>query len=136
MYPVFPSVANTASQLGQNIKDNWREFLLGRNAKTSQAVVPHSSQTVTYAAPDALRAEINQIIDERFIALNGVDQSFKGLIVFPANKASMTPEIVARSFSDQVIVEPDGSGQSGIIRPIFRDHQGEDYIYVLTPINQ
>jgi hypothetical protein len=37
------------------------------------------------------------------------------------------------SFSDRVLVNFDRAGQTGIIQPIFRDHLGEKYIFVVTP---
>jgi len=40
------------------------------------------------------------------------------------------------SFSDRVLVNFDSKGETGVIQPIFRDHLGEKYIFVITPIKK
>lgn len=40
------------------------------------------------------------------------------------------------SFSDRVIVDFDKDGNSGFIRPLFRDRVGEKYLFVITPIRK
>lgn len=62
-----------------------------------------------------------------------------GLVVIPSTGvASQDNQIVNKirnSFSDDVVVKPDESGVSGIIKPIFKNSLGEDYLYVLVPVN-
>jgi hypothetical protein len=41
---------------------------------------------------------------------------------------------IKNSFSDEVTVEPDTSGTSGIIKPVFKKTNGDDFVYVLVPV--
>lgn len=40
------------------------------------------------------------------------------------------------SFSDEVSVEPDVTGTAGIIRPVFKKKVGEDYLYIMVPVQK
>ena len=40
------------------------------------------------------------------------------------------------AFSDRVIVDFDQDGQTGMIKPIFRDRVGTEFIFVITPVKQ
>jgi hypothetical protein len=63
-----------------------------------------------------------------------------GLVVFesPETEAERQNRIdqVKRSFSDEVIVNEDDLGGSGTIQPVFRSGPGNEYVYVLVPINK
>ena len=39
-------------------------------------------------------------------------------------------------FSDEVFVKPDEEGDAGIIYPIFQKGRGEDYLYVMVPVDK
>ena len=43
---------------------------------------------------------------------------------------------IQESFSDEVKVAPDKTGTAGIIKPVFKNSEGEDYLYVLVPIKK
>ncbi len=63
-----------------------------------------------------------------------------GLVVVPSTGSeesdiSLTQR-VKNSFSDEVVVEPDETGASGVIKPIFKNRTGAEYIYVLVPITR
>ncbi|OHB00207.1 MAG: hypothetical protein A3E94_01315 [Candidatus Zambryskibacteria bacterium RIFCSPHIGHO2_12_FULL_44_12b] len=62
----------------------------------------------------------------------------KGMVVISApedkTEVEKTIESIKESFSDEVIVRPDGSGTSGIIQPVFKEVSGDEYIYVLVPV--
>ncbi len=63
----------------------------------------------------------------------------KGLVVIPSKDKQMDADAIEQiknSFSDNVKITPDESGESGIIQPIFRDKEGNEYIYVLVPIQE
>lgn len=60
----------------------------------------------------------------------------QGLVVIPESKVDDRAKTIAdikRTFSDEVAVNPDEDG-SGVITPVFRETQGDDYLYVLVPI--
>jgi hypothetical protein len=62
-----------------------------------------------------------------------------GIVVFPSagSVAADADEKtrIMNYFSDEVTVQPDSGGQSGIITPVFRQAIGDDFIYVLVPID-
>ena len=63
----------------------------------------------------------------------------KGIVITPSKDKQTdadTIEQIKNTFSDEVRIIPDGSGKSGIIQPIFRDKKGDEYIYVLVPIQE
>ncbi len=133
IYPVLPGVANITGRAGQAIADNWRGFLFNKE------VAPSPSDELL--ADDLLAAQIKVEVDKAVAArLAGVtvesDGSVNGLIVMPANQTSTSIGSIAESFSDEVEVHPDASGNSGVIIPIFRNGPGAPYLYILTPIKQ
>ncbi len=59
----------------------------------------------------------------------------KGFVVVPAlgeDKEKLKEQVKA-SFSDEVKVQPHDE-ESGIITPVFRERKGEDYLYILVPL--
>ena len=134
IYPVLPSAANFAHSLSSAVSNNWHDFLAGKTPE------PVATTTVTSTAPTDLNAQIKAEVDralaDKLASLSSGGGQSSGLVVVPAGQASATPEVIAKSFSDQVQVQPDASGQSGVITPIFRNTTGQPYLYIMTPIRQ
>ena len=65
--------------------------------------------------------------------------SFNGLAVVSSSDSVEQDEAIKQkirdSFSDEVRVKPDKTGTSGIITPVFRKAKGDDFVYVLVPVN-
>jgi len=63
-----------------------------------------------------------------------------GLVVLPSSGDPARDEAIKlelkNSFSDQVEVKFDQSGQAGMITPIFRTGRGDNYLFILTPLKQ
>lgn len=63
-----------------------------------------------------------------------------GLVVMPSTGDPVKDQALARelesSFSDQVEIKFGESGKTGVITPIFRAGRGEDYLFIITPINK
>lgn len=63
---------------------------------------------------------------------------FNGIAVVPSKNSDDQDEIIKQkikdSFSDEVKVKPDKSGTSGVITPVFKKAEGDDFVYVLVPI--
>lgn len=63
-----------------------------------------------------------------------------GLVVLPASGNLVVDRAMAQeleqTFSDQVEVRFDASGQTGFVTPIFREGRGGDYLFVITPIKK
>ncbi|MDQ5893168.1 MAG: trimeric autotransporter adhesin [Patescibacteria group bacterium] len=63
---------------------------------------------------------------------------FNGLAVVPSSDSVDQDEVIKQkirdSFSDEIQIRPDESGTSGVITPVFRKAKGDDFIYVLVPV--
>ncbi len=57
----------------------------------------------------------------------------RGFVVIPEDQGLDVKQI-QESFSDDVIVEPSSDGSSGVIKPVFKNVSGDEYVYVLVPI--
>lgn len=64
----------------------------------------------------------------------------EGLVVIPSSYEDISDEErlkrVQDSFSDEVVIETDEDGRSGIIQPVFRTQEGESFLYVLVPVDE
>jgi hypothetical protein len=61
--------------------------------------------------------------------------SQEGLVVFPSGeKDEEAKEKIKESFSDEVVVEFDETGESGIITPVFREIKEQKYLFLIVPI--
>jgi hypothetical protein len=64
-----------------------------------------------------------------------VNQNQEGLIVIPSTKDDeQNKKKIKSMFSDEVVVEPDETGQSGIIKPVFKKQTDQKYLYMLVPM--
>jgi hypothetical protein len=82
-----------------------------------------------------------RISQGRFVAstVNTLVSKFNAIAVVPSSNSSDVDEEIKQeirdSFSDEVIVKPDATGNSGVITPVFKKSKGDDFLYVLVPIN-
>jgi hypothetical protein len=64
--------------------------------------------------------------------------SIGGIAIAPSLGLAGGDEVMKQkirdSFSDQVEINPDQSGTAGVIKPIFRETKGKDYLYVMVPV--
>ena len=67
-------------------------------------------------------------------------EASNGIAVAPASGESAADaavrEKIQNSFSDQVEVNPDRSGTTGVITPVFKDGKGAGFIYVMVPVKE
>lgn len=67
--------------------------------------------------------------------LKDISQNEQGIIVIPSiSENERIKETIKKSFSDEVEIEPSETGDSGIIRPIFRQKTDQEYLYLMVPI--
>lgn len=61
-----------------------------------------------------------------------------GVTVVPssgdASKDEKIKQYIKDSFSDETNVVPDDTGTSGVIKPVFKKQNNEDYLYVIVPV--
>ena len=78
------------------------------------------------------QSTVNQNISE--------SQNFNGIGVAPSANSTSTDEVtkakIKNSFSDEVAIHPDRSGTAGVITPVFKKTNGEDFVYVLVPVKE
>ena len=88
----------------------------------------------------------NLLFQDRFVvndkstppppAAPGSPQNDTGLVVVPSGQdTAQLLSQVKQSFSDEVKVTPYDE-ESGIITPVFRHRTGEDYLYILVPLQE
>ena len=135
IYPVLPVVANMTRNIGKSVADNWQGFLF---SKKDEEAAPALESENSDELESRIKAEVDKAVAARLAEMQSSGGgSGQGLVVMSADQqGSTTAANIAQSFSDQVIVTPDASGQSGVITPIFRNGQGDPYLYILTPIKK
>ncbi len=61
-----------------------------------------------------------------------------GVVVAPSSTSSLEDESIKNDlrnpFSDEVTIKPDSSGTSGVIVPVFKESNGDDFLYVMVPV--
>jgi len=66
-----------------------------------------------------------------------LEQTQEGLIVIPSTENNEeNKKKIKETFSDEVEVEPDETGKSGIIKPVFKRPTEQEYFYLLVPVNE
>ena len=64
--------------------------------------------------------------------------SDNGVVLVPTQGIETDAKVISNiknSFSDEVSVIPNYDGVSGVIRPIFKEGPGKDFIYVIVPVD-
>jgi|GEM_PF-4595367 len=60
------------------------------------------------------------------------------MAVFPSSGSEgddiVMKEKIRNSFSDEVNIYPDQSGTTGVIKPVFKETNGKDFVYVMVPL--
>lgn len=67
------------------------------------------------------------------------DKKREGIVVVSSSGVSSDSEVkqkIQESFSDEIEIIPDETGRAGIIKPVFKISGGQDYVYVLVPIDE
>lgn len=91
---------------------------------------------VKLASKDEKLKDSQEIKSDSINPLDQVEDKKKSVVVVPAEK-DRDAQIakIKSSFSDTVEVLPDKDGETGVIRPVFRDRVGGEYLYVMIPVD-
>lgn len=136
-------------ELGEEMSNNWRKFL-GQKPADQPPTQPNGiTNNLSEAEVSELKNQIKQELEKEMkqelqrLAQEAGSDPNTGIMVMPSSGDMKQDEIrrkylqnLANLFSDKVEVSLDEEGESGKITPIFKDKRGDDYIFVLTPINQ
>ncbi len=147
------TLGDNLSYFWNQATDAWAGFVGGKSAppETTTPVVTATTTSLTNLTLDATSLESlkAQIKSELLRELERQGQSGQtipnsanaaGLVVLPssgnpAQDAAVKQEL-KNSFSDQVEVKFDQSGQAGVITPIFPSGRGDNYLFILTQLKQ
>jgi len=122
--------------------DAWQGFFGQENTILPPVALPLNMDSATL---ETMKAEIKaELLRELKLDTNGstVIPSGRapGLVVLPSSGDPIRDEALKlelkNTFSDQVEVKFDPSGQAGVITPIFRSGRGDNYLFILTPLNR
>lgn len=150
----FKRFDNFTAGIGLNIKfffnqtkERWQNFFAGDDEQQ-----PALTETEINTIREEIKAEVlNEIRNEIANLEQASGQPFskpeiiqsrsgQGVVVVPSGGDAPSNEEIKSQlrnmFSDETIIEFDSSGQSGVITPVFRDKRGDDFIFLLTPINR
>lgn len=124
----------TASLLkADEIATNWNEFLNPKK-EISQKDLEEIKKAVAEEISKNLQGQVQQA------AVTNKTASYGAVVVPSTGNATSDAQIkkdLENQFSDDVSVKFDKSGQAGVITPIFENNErGDDYIFLLTPINK
>jgi hypothetical protein len=78
-------------------------------------------------------------VENPTLEINSTTDNLNGMgVVRSTNSLSennVAKDKIRSSFSDDVTIKPDTSGTAGVITPIFKKTNGDDFLYVLVPVN-
>jgi hypothetical protein len=113
---------------------NWRNFI--NPSEVSPEAMAEIKKVIAEEISKNLRlqSQSGQVDDDTMRA------SYGAVVVPSTGDPSADEKIkkdLEKQFSDEVSISFDKSGQAGVITPIFEDgEKGDDYVFLLTPINQ
>lgn len=119
--------------LRQTVERNWSDFWTGSPVAVTPATTTpaYDLAAIRNELLNELRADLKKEINQALLSPEGL--AGRGLVVVPPG--GKVGEIQSL-FSDPVKVQLDNSGQTGVITPIFRNRQGDSYLFLLTPIKR
>lgn len=123
----------------------WKNFLGAKTAPVPTpapaAGNPAAGQILDAAMIAQLKSEIKAELEKELLnrpASGNLPGT--GLVVLPSSGDPIKDRAAAlelsRSFSDQVEIRFEASGQTGVITPVFRSGRGDDYLFIITPIKK
>ena len=122
---VLKSTLNTFKEFGQWLNENIKSIYLVANDFVERKI-SQGFKTISqfFKKPE-------KIVEEKLIP----KPAEEGLVVIPSiEKDEETVKKIKEAFSDEVKVEPKDK-TSGIITPIFKEGEGQKYLYLLVPIS-
>lgn len=136
---IYENILSTnISYYWERIIANWQNFI--NPPETKEISIDQTLLREQIKADILAELKSNQVIDNSTMTpLLTPKVNNTGLVILPEKSATNTQSFknqVGQVFSDQVSVEFDQSGQSGIITPIFKTKTGNSYIFLLTPIKE
>lgn len=124
----------SAGNLADDLRHNWIVFLGGQDEAPAQ-VIP--STIITETDPELIKEIVRKEL-ARLQAEGALPN--QGVVVVPATGDKAQDELIKKelsnSFSDEVKIQFDSTGRTGVVTPIFRSTLGADYLFILTPLRR
>ena len=122
--------ANIIESTDMMFENTWR-----RMVSTFRSFVVGTYKTITQRFSDE-RSTADDVNKKKI----QVSNEREALVVVPSTGSTVEDnrlkQKIKDSFSDEVKVIPDESGRSGIVRPVFREKEGQNYLYMLVPVSE
>jgi hypothetical protein len=119
---IVSGLSNIGSELSKNIFEPIPEFV----TQTASFAFIQSDAELAVVSSDSLESGSQASSDQ---------SAFQGIVVFENDQ--VTPkavDAVRESFSDEVRIDFEGD-DTGVITPVFKDREGDDYRFLLVPVN-
>jgi len=142
-HTVATEIKSTFSEVSSK-SNNAQERFLASSVKTSFDKVAVSFYSTIRDFIRGARLRILVLLSGKNVAIDqGTNlrsrPSGQGLVVVPQDDSEPRLVTIAKikdSFSDDVLVKPDEDGTSGVITPVFKTKNGDDFLYVLVPFKK
>lgn len=147
----LPRTLTVTAAIALVLMSSFLFLLAGRNTKNISRNDAHTASLASEFLTSFMRAlgfgrtpsplaTIPKTPDRRVNATVGTTTDFNGIGVVPSTGYPGEDEIakakILNSFSDEVTIHPDQSGTAGVIKPVFKESSGDDFVYVLVPIKE
>jgi hypothetical protein len=127
------SVALAIQPVLDSVKDRAKNVALIFYGSLNQFALGVRNSFATFWNKDVYRVAK----DDTGLPPSGVGQN--GMVVVPENQIAKKDDKIQqikKSFSDEVEIQEDDSGSSGVIKPVFKDKKSDEYLYVLVPVKE
>lgn len=117
--------------------NDYRVFFIHMGNILESWFINEKTELLTWPSENIVKLPKHVARDEVVTNDNGnAVRPVKGVVVAPAEHEDELKKEIAAAFSDEVNIELDETGASGIIKPIFREPSEQAYFYMLVPIDQ
>ncbi len=121
-----------------SVRDNVKELLVSTWHYTTRAFHSLAVRDRVIEPTSGIRAG-NVGVDGERLAQHNYQQQRDGVVVVPSfgpTQDEVQKKEIEEAFSDEINIVPDADGQSGIIKPVFKNQKDQEYLYVLVPVDE
>ena len=104
---------------------------------SSQVLMTASLGSTSQAVVAAFK---NLFITKTYETVIIPSENVQGMVVVPSTGSvsanAALEKKIRNSFSDEVVVSANENNQSGVITPVFKEAKGEEFMYVMVPVDE
>jgi len=134
--------ANVRSIMNESVSNQQSQMLItiSQNLRALFAIIDTGFRSIVGQARGFYRLVAERLSRSSYSNRDNSGVNDQGLVVFPASGNhgldSATVAKIAETFSDEIIIVPGGPNSPPVIKPVFRDSLGDDYLYLVVPLGQ